>query len=123
MSEKYEVVCGSCGRPLFFGEVLAAFAMNCGRCGFLMEVPAPREVPSLAEAIVESMKSAPVVNDKGQTVCNCKACRLAGEELRKMGFESSELADAIVASLAIVSVVNDKGQTVCNCDACRNARN
>jgi len=32
---------------------------------------------ALADAIVESLKSAPVVTDDGRTVCNCEACRNA----------------------------------------------
>lgn len=77
MSEKTEVVCGGCGKPLFYGEVLAELECRCGRCGLLMRMSPAAGESELADAIVEALKAAPVVNDKGQTVCNCEACRNA----------------------------------------------
>lgn len=76
MSEKYEVVCGGCGKCLFFGEVLSAFTMQCGRCGLSMKVPRPKPIPALAEAIVEAMRAGPIVTADGKTRCNCSECRL-----------------------------------------------
>ena len=69
MCEKMiEVTCGGCGAPLFYGEVLRAFAVCCGKCSFPMMVEVPKPVPALAEAIVESFRDNP-------EVCNCADCR------------------------------------------------
>jgi DNA-directed RNA polymerase subunit RPC12/RpoP len=72
-----EIICGGCGKPLFYGEVTAAFECRCRRCNFQMVVYPSKPVPSLALAIVEAMASAPAVNSNGQTVCNCESCRHA----------------------------------------------
>ena len=79
MSEKTEMVCGGCGRPFIFGEVLAECTVICGRCDFVMRLTPEEEKPSseLAEAIVASLASAPAVNAEGKTVCNCGDCRIA----------------------------------------------
>lgn len=71
-----ECVCGSCGRVLFFGVVEGDFDIRCDRCSWVMRLRAT-VVPSLAEAIVESLKSAPTVTTEGKTVCNCGDCRIA----------------------------------------------
>jgi len=79
MSEKSrEIVCGCCGKPLFYGEVLAEFWVTCGpACGWRMLVEPLKPMSELADAIVESLASAPIIiSNDGGTPCNCSECRL-----------------------------------------------